>query len=137
MGERHGDCGRVTVKLWVGLVLLVAGAGALAVAAFEGYATRQFIRSALRADGTVVALYAGPAHPEVEYADASGQRHTFPGTGMVHHQAGARVGVLYIDRGDHHDARLAEWGSLWFSVCTTAGIGVALLIAGAYQIVSR
>ena len=86
---------------------------------------------------TVVALYAGPAHPEVEYADASGQRHTFPGTGMVHHQAGARVGVLYIDRGDHHDARLAEWGSLWFSVCTTAGIGVALLIAGAYQIVSR
>src|SRR5690242_7824202 len=107
MGERGGEHGRVRVKVWIGLLLLVAGAGALVLAVFEGYATRQFVRSAQRTEGTVVALYAGPAHPEVEYADASGLRHTFPGTGMVYYQPGARVGVLYIDRGNHHDAKLA------------------------------
>jgi hypothetical protein len=68
------------VKVWIAILLLVAGAGAIALAALEGCATRQFIRSARRAEGTVVALYAGPAHPEVEYADADGLRHTFPGT---------------------------------------------------------
>jgi hypothetical protein len=55
----------------------------------------------------------------------------------VHHGPGDHVPVLYVDRGDHHEARLDEWGALRFSACTTLGIGVALLLAGVYLIWSR
>jgi len=125
------------VKRWVGLLLLLAGLAAVALAFAERSATRDFVQTAQRTEGTVVALFAGPAHPEIEYADASGARHTLPGTGWVHHRPGDRVPVLYMNRGDHNDARLDEWGSLWFSACTTVGIGVALLLAGVYLIWSR
>jgi hypothetical protein len=127
----------VNTNQWIGPLLAMAGLMAIAIALWDGYATRQFVKSAQRSPGTVTALFAGPAHPEIEYVDQSGVRHTFPGTGWISHQTGSTVKVLYIDHGDHQTAKLDEWGSLWFSACMTGVLGTALLIAGAFQIWRR
>jgi hypothetical protein len=128
---------RVNANLWVALLLSVAGFVAIGLALFYGYATRQFIVNAQHTEGTVIGMYAGPAHPEIEYTDQSGLRRTFPGTGWVSHKTGERVKVLYVDRGGDHAAKLDGWGSLWLSACMTGVIGTAALLAGAYLMWKR
>ena len=121
----------------IGMLLSIAGFIAIAIAVWDGFSTRRFIQSAQRTQGTVTALYAGPAHPEIEYVDENGARQTFPGTGWIAHKQGDLVQVLFIDRGDDHAAKLDEWGSLWFSACMTGVTGTAVLLAGVYLIWRR
>jgi hypothetical protein len=116
---------------------MIAGSLSIGIALWDGFATKQFIQSAARTQGTVKSLFAGPAHPEIEYVDQEGERHTFPGTGWISHRTGTTVKVLYSTSGDHQTAKLDEWGALWFSTCMTGVTGAALLLAGAYLIWRR
>jgi hypothetical protein len=97
--------------------------------------TREFLAHAQQTEGTVISLYAGPSHPDIEFADLQGQKHRFPGTGFISFKPGDRVKVAYLANDPHRKAQVDEPGSLWFSAANSGVLGLGLLIAGTYLVV--
>ncbi|MDP3409817.1 DUF3592 domain-containing protein [Bosea sp. (in: a-proteobacteria)] len=62
-------------------------------------------RDGLRAQGEVIELNAGPAHPQVRFTTATGATVSYPQGGLVTQHVGDQVTVLY-DSANPHDAVL-------------------------------
>lgn len=114
-------------------LLIVAGVGMLGMALLDARSTRLFIERAQRAEGVVTSLYAGAAHPKVEFKTPAGDPVTIAGTGFTRHRQGQSVRVLYLPNLPEH-AKLDEPGVLWFSACMTGLLGAALLAAGCIKL---
>ena len=125
------------VVAWIrGSCLVVGGAVVIWLAALELSSIQDFVAQAHRAEGTVVALNAGTAHPEVRFEEPDrGEPVSFPGNGFgVSHRVGDRVRVLYLREGRVLDARLDEPSPLWGFALMTVGTGAVLLIGGGYTL---
>ena len=120
-----------------GIMLALAGTGTLLLTSLEIHSRQQFEEQAQRAEGTVVALYAGPAHPKIEFEDAKGQKVTFPGGGWTSHRAGDRVKVLFLADDPLATAELDEPGSHWVFTSATGVVGLGLLIGGLGTLLRR
>jgi hypothetical protein len=94
--------------------------------------TRDFVRHARKAEGIVIALNAGPAHPQVEYADETGTKFTMPGRGWISYRRGDRVAVLYLVNDPHHESKIDDPGALWDFVAIFSGLGATALLVGMY-----
>jgi hypothetical protein len=117
-------------ELMVGALFAIIGFVLLSAAIYIGVATRNFIRNAAVAQGSVIDVLAAGSHPKVQFVTPSGQSITFPQGGWTFgYHAGERVRILY-DAGDPAgDARVDSFGSLWFTPLLLGALGVAFLIA--------
>jgi hypothetical protein len=92
---------------------LIGGALLLLLAAFSAWRTRSFVQRAARADGVVVSLNAGSAHPEVEFTLPNGEKVTFPASGFISYTKGQHATVLYLTDDPSLSPRLDDFGQLW------------------------
>lgn len=120
-----------------GALFALMGLVFLGIGANDYVDTRDFVRNARRTEGTVIALNAGPAHPEIEYADETGQKFTMPGAGWISYRRGDRVGVLYLPNDPHHRSKIDDPGALWDLAAVFGGLGAAALVVGSYLILRR
>lgn len=115
--------------MWIGVLFAFVGAGLLLAALADAGVTWRFVQRAQRVSGKVTGLYAGAAHPRIEFTTPEGAQVTIAGTGFVHHRPGDRVELLFP--GDAPErAQLDEPGALWFSAVMTGLLGMALLVGG-------
>lgn len=118
-------------KVMLSALFAVIGIGLLVIAAVTGMAKRSFARNAARAQGVVVRLNAGGSHPEIEFADVSGQRISYPQGGLIFgYRPGDKVNVLYLPNDPRRTACLDTFGALWFVPSLLAIMGVLFVIAG-------
>ncbi|MBM3344163.1 MAG: DUF3592 domain-containing protein [Betaproteobacteria bacterium] len=113
----------------------VTGAVLLAIALITAISTHRFSQSASRADGTVVELAAGGAHPVIEFTPPGEQPMRLKTSGFIYFAVGDRVTVLYQkDASDpaHYRTQLDHPGARWFGPALLCGIGGGLLLAGLY-----
>ena len=116
----------------MGIAFMIIGSFMLLTAGVSVWNTRQFMKSAQRADGVVKELNHGPAHPQVEFELPSGQREEFPANGWISYRKGQRVEGLYLlDERGVSEARLSDSGDLWYSAVSRTGMGLVFLIVGA------
>jgi hypothetical protein len=120
-----------------GIMLALAGTGTLLLTSLEIRSRQQFEEQARRAEGTVVALYAGPAHPKIEFEDAKGEKVTFPGGGWTSHRTGDHVKVLFLADDPLATAELDEPGSHWVFTSATGVVGLGLLVGGLGMLLRR
>jgi hypothetical protein len=97
----------------MGIPTLIGGGLLLLLGVFTALRTRSFVERAARADGVVVSLNAGSAHPEVEFALPSGEKVTFPASGFISYSKGQRATVLYLSEDPSRSPRLDDFGQLW------------------------
>lgn len=113
----------------IGWLFVVVGIGLLPIAIVDARVTWKFVQRAESVEGVVTDLYAGAAHPKVEFTTRDGRLVTVAGTGFTRHRSGDRVRMLYRSEAAE-GAKLDEPGALWFSSAMTALLGVAMLVAG-------
>jgi hypothetical protein len=114
------------------VVLLSAGLIMLLVVGMSSAGTLRLVRSGQRAKGIVTSLYAGPAHPKVEFIAKDGRTIVFPGNGFVSHRVGDTVDVLYTPENPEHSAVLEETGALWMFDASSGMLGLVVCAAGVY-----
>lgn len=118
------------------VIALVVGALFVAIALVQLVASTTFARTAQRAQGEVVALNAGPAHPQVRFTTSDGQTVEFPQGGFVSQAVGDRVEVLY-DPAHPHDAVVDAFGARFGFPSLELAAGLAGLAAGATTLIRR
>jgi hypothetical protein len=121
----------VTISSCVrGLVFVAAGFITLMMVSVSIVGTLRLLRSGQRAKGSVTALYAGPAHPRVEFVAKDGSTVVFPGNGYVSYRVGDAVNVVYAPESPANSAVLEEPGALWMLDASSGMLGVGLCAAG-------
>jgi hypothetical protein len=117
---------------WAALVVLstIAGGVFLLVSGVSALSTRAFVDRATRAEGVVVSLNAGSAHPQVEFALPSGEKLSFPAGGFISYNKGERAKVLYRPEAPSETARLDDFGELWLPDLASALLGSVVLLFG-------
>ena len=118
------------VKLFPGLFFVASGTILLVIAVVIALNERDFLLHAARAEGVVVTLNAGRAHPQVEFVDSHGVTHSFPAGGAISHGVHDRVRVAYRREDPSLSPELDEPGSTWFGARGAALIGLAHLVGG-------
>ncbi|HSD12543.1 MAG TPA: DUF3592 domain-containing protein, partial [Patescibacteria group bacterium] len=123
----------------VGVVFLVVGLGALALAVWLGMDTRSFIAGAARADGTVIDLVASSSsdssttyRPTVRFTAADGREITFTsstGSSPPSHREGDAVRVLYEPSLPQH-AEIDSFFDLWLGPLIAGIFGVVFPLVG-------
>jgi hypothetical protein len=113
------------------VLFTVAGAILLAIAIYNAWNTFGFLRSAVRANGTVAALNAGGSHPQIAFQTATGEAISYPQGGLIFGMTpGDAVTVLYLADNPKLTATIDAVGALWFSTILTGGLGAVFLLAG-------
>jgi hypothetical protein len=120
-----------------GACFSLVGLAFLGIGAMTYADTRDFVRHARRTEGTVVALNAGPAHPEIEYTDETGEKLTTPASGWISYRRGDRVGVLYLPNDPHHKSKVDDPGALWDVPTGFGGLGTLGLFLGVYLMLRK
>jgi hypothetical protein len=115
-----------------GTVLVVAGIVTLILVGVSVIGTLRLLRSGQRAKGMVTALYAGNAHPKIEFVANGGATVVFPGNGFVSHRVGDAVDVLYAPENPGRSAVLEEPGALWLFDASTGVLGFAAFAIGIF-----
>lgn len=113
-----------------GWLAVAAGCVLSLLAALSLLSTRSFVRRAAHADAIVVALNAGSAHPQVEFALVSGEKLSFPAGGFISYNKGARAKVLYMPEAPIESVRLDDFGALWLPDIVQAFMGIVFLGVG-------
>ena len=117
-------------ELIVGALFAIIGFVLLSAAIYIGVATRNFIRNAAVAQGSVIDVRAAGSHPKVQFVTPSGQSITFPQGGWTFaYHPGERGRILYDASDPAGDARVDSFGTLWFTPLLLGALGVAFLIA--------
>jgi hypothetical protein len=112
-------------------ILATIGGGILLLAsAASAWSTRGFIDRATRAEGVVVSLHAGSAHPEVEFKLPSGKNLSFPAGGFISYNKGDRARVLYLPAAPIESVRLDDFGELWLPDIASALLGAVIVFLG-------
>jgi hypothetical protein len=120
----------------IGILFPILGVALLLGASIEAVMTYRFITLASRAEGEVVRLNAGGAHPVIRFAPAGKAAIEFSTSGFIYYAVGDRVSVLYLE--DAQDpsltwAKIDTPGALWIEEISLVVIGAAMLIAGLYN----
>jgi hypothetical protein len=120
----------------LGILFPILGVVLLLGASIEALMTHRFITLASRAEGEVVRLNAGGAHPVVRFAPAGKAVIEFSTSGYINYAVGDRVTVLYLK--DAQDpsmtwAKIDTPGALWFEEIHLVGLGAAMTLAGLYN----
>lgn len=87
-----------------GIVFVCVGVVVALISLFQLTSAWQLGQHGLRARGEVVALNAGPAHPEVRFTTSSGATVSYPQGGLVSLHVGEQVTVLYDAEDPRRDA---------------------------------
>jgi len=120
-----------------GAGFMLAGTALLAFVWLGAQAKTEFAHDARRAEGIVVALQAGPAHPKIEFADTNGNKVAFFAGGWISHRVGDRVQVLFLEDAPLATAQLDEPGSRWFLLTIVGTLGGGMLIGGSLILARR
>jgi hypothetical protein len=119
---------------FIGYLFPIIG-GVLSIGAIaSGIWTYRFIQMASRAEGTVIKLNAGRAHPEIQFLPAGeSQPVTFSGSGSISYGIGDKVKVLYIKDPTipaGYSYSVDTPGSLWFGTGIMTMLGTTFSIVG-------
>jgi len=113
----------------IGVLLLV---GSIVSATF----TYRFISTASRAEGKVVKLNAGGAHPSIEFIPSSQKTVIeFSGSGFIDYAVGDKVTVLYLKDEIYPSGfktNIDNPGALWFETSMFLWLGAGFIIGGLY-----
>lgn len=116
-----------------GLVFMGIGLLLLAFCIHTAMATRSFIRTATRAEGTVTRLIAGGSHPEIEFSTAENQKISYSQGGLIFgFRPGDRVNVMFDAANPLGTATIDTVGALWFTTLISSALGAMCFIAGAF-----
>jgi hypothetical protein len=119
----------------VGNVFPIVGVLLLIGAIFAAVTTDRFIRSATRAEGEVIRLNAGGAHPEIRFVPPGEAPVQFSGQGFIKYAVGDAVTVLYRKDSQSppgYQTQIDTPGALWASAGMLTWLGVSLVIGGWY-----
>lgn len=119
----------------IGILFPVIGAGLLLAAIVSTTLTYRFVSIASRAEGNVVRLSAGGAHPVIQFVPAGEAAVEFSGSGFINYAVGDKVTVLYLK-----DAQIPSGfqtnvdtpRALWFTPLILTWIGGGFVIGGFY-----
>jgi hypothetical protein len=118
----------------IGALFPVIGVVLSIGAIVSGILTYRFIQMASRAEGTVIKLNAGRAHPEIQFLPAGeSQVVKFSGSGAIDLGVGDKVGVLYIKDPalpSGYSYSVDTPGSLWFGTGILTFLGTTFSIVG-------
>lgn len=123
---------RVKLQL-IGIIFPVVGSSVLLIAMGSAISTYHFANTALRADGTVVRLFAGGAHPLIRFVPTGTTKAVeFPGNGMINYAVGDKVTVLYTKDPLTAAAQtnIDNPGALWFPSMLLGFLGGIFTIVG-------
>jgi hypothetical protein len=118
---------------WHSILLALFAIPLLAASVWDYKSTADFLRSAQRSTGVVVALIekGGLYHPRVRYVDAAGREQEFESqleSRPPRFSVGQRLSVLYQPEAPAA-ARIEDFFVLWWVSLITAIVGLALTIA--------
>jgi hypothetical protein len=123
---------RVKLEI-IGIVFPVIGSSCLLLAMGTAISTYHFANTASRADGTVVRLFAGGAHPLIRFVPTGTNKAVeFSGNGMINYATGDKVTVLYTKDPLTADIRtnIDNPGALWFPSLLAGFLGGIFTIVG-------
>lgn len=115
---------------------MAVGAVVLVMLALDIWSTYRFIARAARADGMVIELNAGAAHPQVRFHLPSGVKIEFPANGYISYRVGQKAKVLYLPDRPQQSSRLDDFGDLWMGKVFDGVLGLAFVAIGLYKYVS-
>lgn len=120
----------------IGILFPILGVGLLLGAGIAALMTHRFITLASRAEGEVIRLDAGGAHPVIRFAPPGKAAIEFSTSGYIYYAVGDRVTVLYLEDAQNPSitwAKIDTPGALWFEEIHLVGLGAAMTIAGLYN----
>ena len=121
------------IQKLIGFLFPIIGVGLLLGAIASAIFTYRFITIAARAEGKVVRLNAGGAHPVIQFVPIGAAAVEFSGSGLIHYAVGDRVTVLYLKNAQSppsFQTNIDSPGALWFPSLVLTGIGGAFVVAG-------
>ncbi len=119
-------------SVWVGIALLLIGAGMLIAAVFVAMNIRSFVSSSATATGVVIRLNAGGSHPEIRFTTSHGEVIEYPQGGMIFgYEPGQQVRVIYDPARPRQSATIDALGALWFAPLLLLFFGITLVVFGA------
>lgn len=114
-----------------GAAFAVVGLGFAALALWQGLERHDFLRESQVAAGEVVALNAGPFHPQIAFSTARGTRISYPQGGFIPPQrVGRPVRVRYLPDAPRWSPVLDQWGALWGEVVLEGLLGSVFALVG-------
>lgn len=121
--------------LATGVVFVLVGLVICAFALWQGVERHAFVQQAQRAPGEVLALNAGPFHPEVAFRTARGTRIRYAQGGFIlPHHVGQQVQVRYLADAPRLSPVLDSWGALWGEVAFAALLGAVFVLVGGRRV---
>jgi hypothetical protein len=123
------------IQKLMGIVFPILGAGLLLGAVVSAPFTYRFIESASRADGEVIRLDAGGAHPVIRFVPAGATAIDFSGHGWINYAVGDKVTMLYLKDAENPTGlqmNIDTPGALWFDQSILTWLGICLTIGGLY-----
>jgi hypothetical protein len=118
----------------IGMIFPFVGLASVLLATVLAVSTNNFINTASKADGKVVRLTAGGAHPVVQFVPISGEKPVeFPAGGMINYKVGDQVTVLYVKDSQNSaglKTNIDNPGALWFLPTIFGSIGGVMTICG-------
>jgi hypothetical protein len=114
------------------ILFALIGMMALVVAVRAASATREFVRTAARAEGVVTALNAGGSHPEIQFVDDSGKEFSYPQGGLIFgFRPGDKVPVLYVPDNPAGTATICAIGPVRFTTVIAGSLATIFILTGA------
>lgn len=123
------------LKELIGTLFPVIGAGLLLAAVVSTAFTYRFINMASRAEGKVVKLNAGGAHPVIRFVPVGEAAVEFSGSGFINYSVDDKVPVLYLKNAQNpsgFQTNIDTPGALWGTPLGFTWIGTCFIIGGLY-----
>jgi hypothetical protein len=117
----------------IGIIFPVVGSSCLLISIATAISTYHFVNTASRADGTIVRLFAGAAHPVIRFVPAGTNKAIeFSGNGLISYAVGDKVTVLYAKDPltNITQTNIDNPGALWFPSLLVGFIGGVFTIIG-------
>lgn len=123
------------LKELVGTLFPVIGIGLLLAAVVSTTFIYRFINMASRAEGKVVKLNAGGAHPVIRFVPVGEAAVEFSGDGFINYKVDDKVSVLYLKDAQNpsgYQTNIDTPGALWDAPLVFTWIGTSFIIGGLY-----
>lgn len=121
------------LKKLIGILFPIIGAGLLLVAVVSTACIYYFVNMASRAEGKVIRLSAGGAHPVIQFVPAGEAAVEFSGSGFINYSVDDKVTVLYLKDAQHpsgFQTNIDTPGALWSTPLILTWIGTSFVISG-------
>jgi hypothetical protein len=124
------------VQKLIGTIFPILGAGLLLGAVVSAPFTYHFTQIAARAEGEVIRLDAGGAHPVIRFVPVGADVIEFSGHGWINYAVGDKVTMLYlkdIENPTGFQMNIDTPGALWFDQFVSIWLGTIFMIGGLYM----